>query len=181
MSEQRADHLERLISRYLDEESTSAERRELKGVLRRDPAAEALFEEHRSLDREVRVALRRSLGRPLGVRTISLRRQIGRATAIGVAACLALALWIDPPGRYAPTRRSSEQAGMVAPRASWFDNLPMPRDSFREDAPRDGRPKVRLYDTQRRWIVVPGKKPGEYLLIEVRRIHERSIRVQQDF
>ena len=53
--------LERLISRYLDDECTRLERRELNAKLRRDPQAAALFEEHAALDREVKHALRAAL------------------------------------------------------------------------------------------------------------------------
>ena len=55
--------LERLISRFLDDECSADERRVLHRTLRDDPAAAALYEEYTALDREIGHAMRSALGR----------------------------------------------------------------------------------------------------------------------
>lgn len=170
------DRLERLISRYLDDECSSAEARELRVRIRREPQAEALFEEYSALDREVGSALRVAMGRSLG--RINHRTAWQRArgvVGVAAAACIASILWLGGPSqRPAPTGDRAPQA------ASLFATPPMWGDSYRD--PADSLPLARQAgDVRREWIVVPGERPGEYLLIEVHRPAALVERTGRDF
>ncbi|MBI5863752.1 MAG: hypothetical protein HZB38_04445 [Planctomycetes bacterium] len=170
------NNLERLVSRYLDDECSVEERRQLRQLLRKDAEAEAFFEETAALDREIGRAMRHALGRPVVLRRQSPRWiQIGRAIALGAAACLA---WVFlNPGGSATSQRPEQGRPM---RASWFAPPPAPADTMSDTRGYD-RPQVRLDNTESRWIVVPGERPGEFLVVEVKRVKTRTIPVQGDF
>lgn len=165
--------LERLISRYLDGEAHAAERRELRRRLRQDPVAKALFEEQSLLDRQIARAMRQALRRPVmraGFRSAWV--QTLRGAALAAAACLAtVAIGLREPRGTRPT--PMHQA------ASLF--LPVPEDSVRRETPLYARPGLPVQDSEREWILLPGERPEEYLVIEVNRIHTRLLRVHRDF
>ncbi|MBU0640109.1 MAG: hypothetical protein KKB50_14685 [Planctomycetes bacterium] len=176
MSEQ-SEHLEHLISRFLDGECTSAERRELNAAMRSDPTAQAAFEEYAALDREVAHAMRRALGYTLRVPAgRGIWAQIGRAVALAAAACLAVMVWLGSPNSV-----SREDPRQARQGASWFAPATRTNAVPRAEKPAYDRPAVRMRHTQRDWIVIPGERPGEYLLIEVDRVHTRMKGIQRDF
>jgi len=184
-----SENLEHLISRYLDDEASAADRRELDAALRRDPRAQALFDESVALDRELRSALR-SAARRAGsaARPGALRRRAGWSgvALLGMAASLAAAFWVFP------VSRSTHEAGQSETRAgqsgwpvqnggSWFVPPPAPGDSFVPETAVAAVPHIRVEDTQREWIVVPGRRPGEFLVVEVKHIRAKKVRIERDF
>lgn len=158
--------LERLISRFLDDEASAAERAALRKLARSDTSAEALFEEHAALDREIRAALRRGLGRPLHARRAQpVWRSVGRAAALGLAACLAAFMWLGPT-ELRPARPQNPHDRLNA--ASWFggNSINAPRTAGGDEWIADA-PPARADVPARRWIVVPSGRDGELLVIEV--------------
>jgi hypothetical protein len=174
------EQLERLISRYLDDEATRDEIRTLRRRIGEDASAAALFEECREIDREVRAALRSAVRPP---RVISVRGRLLRAVGIAAAACVALLLWLTPNGHQpGQGRNNRHQAGLLGGNgASWFTPLPQAADRLEQDTQAYTWPQIRLKDTDRKWIVVPGDRPGEFLVIEVNEVRTHSIRVQREF
>ncbi len=173
-----SEQLERLISRYLDDEITPAQQRELNAMLRRDPAAEELFEQSVALDREMRYALRRAAGRPIHrVRRLRGWERVVQLGGVAAAACLALVLWLAPqrPADRVVTDDGTQRAG------SWFAPPPSPGDTFLPSAPLSGGPAADSPAAQREWIVIPGQRQGEFLIVEVKRVQPRRIRSQQEF
>jgi len=170
--------LERLISRYLDDEATRAERRELRRLERSDPTAAALVDEYATLDREIGRALRTALGRsyPLPARHAPWWR-IGELVAVAAAACLMAMVWMNtsrvtsPPGGNGRVQAASSWFAPPAAQADRFEPLP---DSYE-------RPRQRLRDTDLDWILIPGDRPGEFMVIEVNRARTRAIAIQDDF
>jgi hypothetical protein len=172
-----SEQLERLISRYLDDECTPGQRRQLRAALRSDPAAEALFDEYSTLDREVGHALRHAMGRTLSLHAPRPRwSRIGRVFAVAAAACLAVMVWLGPPGS---TGRGRD-AARPARAGSWFAP-PAWEDSFQTRPPVYEQPHVGLRGTDRHWIVIPGEGPGEYLIVEVDRVHVHLVAIREDF
>ena len=171
-----SDNLERLVSRYLDGECTPEERKQLKALLRRDSAAEDFFEETAALDREFGRAMRQSLGRPLVVRRRTpLWVRVSRIAGLSAAACLVwLVLRIPTQPSQTPSDRPRPQ------RASWFAPQPTAADTLAEQ-PVSERPQVRMDKMDRHWIVVPADTPGEFLVVEVKRVKTRTVPVQEDF
>jgi anti-sigma factor RsiW len=172
-----AHDLERLISRHLDHESTSTERRELNARLRRDPDSAALFEEYAALDREIKHVLRSALGHVPGrFRPRPVWQRAARGLIIAAAACLALLLWLRPahhalgPGGPAPAQARS-----------WFAPLPSVGDKLVEHPARFDRPQIRVGKPATDWIMIPAETPGEFLVIEVNRLLTRTIHIQRDF
>jgi hypothetical protein len=172
-----SENLERLISRYLDDECTRADRRRLRATLRSDPAAEALFDEYSSIDREVGQALRAALGRTISIhRSRSLSSRVGRVFAVAAAACLAVIIWLNPPlltGDRAEGRQPARAGSWFAPPA-WEDTFDARPQMYE-------RPHVGLRGTHRNWIVIPGDGPGEYLIVEVDRVQVRLVPIREDF
>ena len=170
-----SDNLERLVSRYLDGECTPEERKQLKAMLRRD-SAEDFFEETAALDREFGRAMRQSLGRTLVVRRRTpLWVRISRIAGLSAAACLA---WLV---LRSPTQPSATLSDRPQPqRASWFAPQPTAADTLAEQ-PVSERPQVRMDKMDRHWIVVPADTPGEFLVVEVKRVKTRTVPVQEDF
>lgn len=176
MSEPTHD-LEHLISRCLDEECTSRERRELNARLRRDPEATARFEEHSALDREIKHALRSALGHaPARHRPLPLWERAARTFALAAAACLALALW------FAPAKQTMPRDGQPPTQAgSWFASLPTAGDTLVDSPSGLYRPHIQLRQPDTNWIVIPSDTPGEFLVIEVNRVRTKTIQIQKDF
>lgn len=170
--------IERLITRFLDQEATPAERRELRALARRDPTVDALIDEYAALDREVGAAMRGALGRTFVVGTgRSSRRLAGPLAALAVAACLTLVVWLSP-GRtnVAPAPNVPARAAV-----SWFAPGGAPSDAAPADSRAYERPQVRVRDTHRHWIIVPAGRPGEYMVIEINRVCTHAIPIQADF
>jgi hypothetical protein len=176
--------LERLISRHLDNEATDSERRRLDRALDADPRARAYFEESAALDRELHQALRWA-GRQAGiVRTRPARGglRLGMVAGLGLAACLAGAFWLLPTSSLPVSGGGSPtHAGQVLPASgSWFAPPPV-GDTFISESSASAPPHIRVEDTQREWIVVPGHRAGEYLILEVKRIRAKQVRIERDF
>lgn len=167
--------LERLISRFLDDEANAGERRELNMRVDADPAARLLFDEYVDLDREAGRALRTAMNRPLHVRVGSPAwvRTWG-AVALAAAAGLALMFGISVPawqGR--PGDGDVNQAG--------FFHNPSWSDVMEADPARFDRPRVQHRGRERELILIPSGRPGEFIVIELNRIRVRTTGIQQDF
>ena len=169
------DSLEHLISRILDEEATASERRDLNAQLRRDPAAAALFEAERALDREFKVVLHRALGHSIvHKRPRPIWERTARTLALAAAACLTLLFWSLPAEKTTPEN-------VQAAATSWFRSPSPGSDALTTD-PAALEPAVTpLQDTNADWIVIPSDKPGEFLVIEVNRVKTRMVVNQRDF
>lgn len=177
MPEEPIDRLERLISRFLDEEATGAERRELQATLRRDPLAEQLFEETAAFDRELRRVMRASVGRSYSLRG---RRGwgglVGRLAIGAIAAGLALTIWPTFPGGGQRHSGGPTQAGAVNS-DSWFAT---PGDTVGQAPVRFERPDLET-KVEKSYLLVPGKNPNEVLVIEVQRVKARPKTGRGDF
>jgi anti-sigma factor RsiW len=171
--------IERLISRYLDGECTSAERRELEDRTRRDPAAAELLEEYAALDRQFHSALRETLLRPAArPRPVPLWERGARVGILAVAACLAVLLWFSPSNR--TTERGPAKA-TVHPNSSWFAVPPNAGDALVERSVQPDRPASWVGKPETDWIVIPTEKKGEFLVIQVDSIEASNLREPQDF
>lgn len=168
------DRAERLISRYLDGECTEDERRELRAFLRRDRSLDALIDDFSAIDREARSALRSGIGgRRVAAQRVTNWRLVGRVAAGAVAAAIALLTWHNPAPPATLDGRTTPE------RASWFAPPPTAGDTL--VAPTPDQPSIRIADSKRNWIVVPGERAGEYLVIEVKQVKSRTIPVQRDY
>ena len=174
------DNIERLISRYLDDEADAGERRQLTTLVRRDPQAAALFDEQAALDREISIALRKALRRPLArPRRLRVWPRVFRTVGVAAAACLAAVFWTQPQG--APPAPDGTAHGSFGVGRSWFAPPPASVDTLVDTPDVFERPGVHLRAADRNWIVVPGDAPGEFLIVEVKRVRTRTVHVQQDF
>ncbi|NUQ50549.1 MAG: hypothetical protein HUU27_11630, partial [Phycisphaerae bacterium] len=101
---------------------------------------------------------------------------------LGLAACLAAAFWLLPTSSLPVSGGGSPtHAGQVLPAGgSWFAPPPL-GDTFISESPAGDPPHVRVEDTEREWIVVPGQRAGEYLILEVKRIRAKQVRIERDF
>lgn len=171
--------LDRLISRFLDDECSADERRVLRRTLRDDPAAAALYEEYTALDREVGHAMRSALGRhtdrPVGR---SVRRWLSQLVGLAAAASLVALVWVEGPRRGAsekgPAHAASHSNG-------WFRTNGLGIDSTRPNSLAYDRPHIPVHQTARDWILIPGEHPGEFMVIEVDRVRTRAIGIHEDF
>jgi hypothetical protein len=173
----RADEIERLISRCLDKEATAEERRRLRQLVKADPRVRELMRKTAAIDRAVGRAVCRALQPQLQPAAAKLRIRLPQLGAFAVAAGLLLALWLvqeEPRG-------GARLAGPAQARASWFAPPIAPADRIAPVDPADERPQVQVRDTQRDWIIVPGREPGEYLLIAIDRVRTRAVRIERDF
>lgn len=175
-----AQDLEHLISRYLDDECSPDERRALDERLEREPIARALFDEHSSIDREVKHALRSTLGRTETFkRPLPMWERVARGVIIAAAAALALMFWFTPdkPDNAVPT----SQNHAAAHGTSWFADWPGAGDTLVEQPTSFDRPQLRVGQPAKEMIVLPGNAPGEFLVIEVDRVLTRTVHIQRDF
>lgn len=173
------DDIERLISRNLDGECSADERRRLNAGLRDDPEARALYEEYSVIDREAGGALRAALGgsAPTTMR-MPLWQRASRFVAVAAAACLAVLIWVSPPGGdSSSTRKPDIHAGAT----SWFSPLPTAGDTLIDTPSYLARQRTDSQASQRRFVVVPSDTPGEFLVIEVDQNPARAVPIQEDF
>ncbi len=171
------DKLEHLLSRHLDGECSPQEKQVLRSLLRREPEARARLEDYERLDQAVGAALQaamgrtpRSFGRPWA--------RVGRGVVVAAAACLAAAAWLQP--RLSPSDPGASRT-QQASAGSWFAPATLEGDTVEPTPPGYERPEVRLRGTQRDWIVIPGDRPGTYLVIEVDHVRTHVIGVHRDF
>jgi hypothetical protein len=174
-------NLERLITRYIDEECSPEERKQLQEMLREDSAAAEFYDDTVGIEREFNVALRSAMGRP-PVRRLRppVWPRISRLIGFGLAAAAAILVWISP-GHRGPSGQSNWRSGDKPAEASWFAPPPAVGDVLDEDYGRFGRPQVKLEKPERNWIVVPGEKRGEFMVIEIKSSRTRTIPLQEDF
>jgi anti-sigma factor RsiW len=172
--------LEHLISRFLDREIAEDERRALEDTVRGDAQAARLFAQTAELDRRVGAALRsardRATLRPAPWRG---RRLPVRWVTVGVAASLAGLFLLVPPDRSRPAGRVP--AGFNGARTASLFAAPALGDTYVPDSVVSAPPQVRLEETERDWLVIPGPQPGEFLVVEVKRTQIRKVGIQQDF
>lgn len=173
------NNLERVFSRYLDGECTPAERDQLESLLSQDAEVRELFEDYRDLDQQVGEALRAALGRaPRRPPARLYWVRLGKGLAVAAAASLAAITWLHSTQS---TTRTPGPGSRTAQAASWFAPLTPATDVVQPVPSAYTRPELRVRGTQRDWIVIPGDRPGEYLVIEVDRVRTHVIGVHQDF
>ena len=205
-----SERLERLFSREIDGECTPDEARLLAALLDEHPDVQAAFDDYRRLDAAVGAAMRAALGRPVdsagavaargsdrpaaaaadsalrarfGMRFAprpGVIAKIGRTAAVAAAACIGLLIWLHPSRPAAESNGPRQAGSAAAPAFSWFAPPAEPADTV-EPAPRDfERPEVQVRGVQRDWLIVPGDKPGTYMVIEVDHVRTRAIGMHQD-
>lgn len=164
-----SERIERLISRFLDEEASRGERRELHAAAKRDPQIELLLEDALVLDKEFGRVLRAEMGRSW---SLSPRRQAAHywgRLLVGIAAAgMALAIW---PSFNGGTHRANDErnrAGMLA--GDTFGQVPMEYE----------HPGMQP-DVQKSYLLVPGRNPNEVVVIEVQRVKARPRPDRGDF
>jgi len=174
------EQLERLISRELDGECTRAERRHLRAVLDRQPDLQARYDEMHAIDRAAHYALRKALGRsPQTLRPALPGPGWVRGFLVAAAAGLAAMVWL-PSGQ----RSIREPAGARPPVEANMAGVRPALPSRDEVAPLPAayeRPELRWRGTQREWLVIPGDRPGLYMLIEMDQVRTHVIGVHRDY
>jgi hypothetical protein len=157
--------LERLISRYLDDEATRAERRRLRAQCA-DPQVEALLDEHETIDREAGRAMRAAMGRTVFLPTVRNKwTPVWQVAGLAAAACIAALMWMYPHRPDVRNHRPDQRQTADVLQSKWFI---------------DGVQPQQMPVRQRNWIIVPGSRPGEYMVIEVDRVRPR-VRPARDF
>jgi hypothetical protein len=101
---------------------------------------------------------------------------VARYAPLAIAAALMAAVW--RPG-VAPTPET-HNAGSAPAGRSWFSPPPSGGDVFGASSAFE-RPRIRLDDADRDWVLVPGEHPGELLVVEIKRIKSRTIPLHGDF
>ncbi|TWT43999.1 hypothetical protein RAS1_04030 [Phycisphaerae bacterium RAS1] len=172
------EQLEILISRVLDGECSADERSRLERTLRADAVAQALYDDYRRIDEQAGAVLRAALGRAPRSQALRWRTlRLGQFAGMAAAACLAMLIWLSPPQRSA----TSLSTTVPPPEdSSWFAGRGPAADELAPAGVYD-RPAVRVKNTQRDYIMIPGARPGEYLLISVDRVRTRMAAIHQDF
>ncbi|MCA9243409.1 MAG: hypothetical protein KDA32_05605 [Phycisphaerales bacterium] len=175
------EQLDRLISRYLDDEASAEDRRQLNRLARSDADVDALLDSEIELDREFGYAMRRTMGKSLARRR-SMRRfaEPTRLAVLAVAAAIAAGAWIAPELKSTPPRGEKP----VAARVMDFSQAPRDvADAFVDLPPRYIRPDVRLdvRPDHREWLVLPARDGAEFLVIQVDRVRTRVVRLGRDF
>ena len=177
------ERVERLICRLLDQEATPEERAELAGILARDPAARALFEEYERNDKLAAAALHHDL--EVADPPAAQRRYSGWWLGVGGALAAAAAVIVVSflPGLWSPGRRVAQDQvaqdqvaqdqgaetpvirpmnpGGVSPRRVNYSS-PQWRD-YRDV---DYRPHRRLRDVRRDLIGIRGKNKNVIYIFE---------------
>ncbi len=174
------EQLERLISRYLDDEGSAADRRELNRMARRDADVAGLLDDEIELDREFNYAMRRAMGKSLARRrSIPLWSGPARVATLAVAAAIAAVAWIAPEARAPRSHETQISAGAID-FASGSRNVV---DALVELPPRHIRTDVRLdvQPDQREWLMLPASDGAEFLVIQVDRVNTRVVRLSRDF
>lgn len=170
--------LDRLISRFLDDECSSRDRAELYRQTAREPRAAALLDQQIALDREINRAMRAAMGRPqIRTRRLSNWTKAWRAGGFAVAASLAGLAWVGPGSNSGPSRHTASAAAS----RSWFSSRTPAVDCVVPASPAFALPAVQLREQDSEWILVPGDRPGEVLIVEVRRTQSQTLPVRQDF
>lgn len=171
------DHVERLISRHLDGEITSAQQAELDRILADDPAARAMLDEYRQNDLFAARALRADLGR---VKTAPVRHAPRRLwlvatgavlTAAAVIALSFLPIFHPPRDRVASHRSpvlSTMQSPMISPRFVDYRNV-------------DLYPRQQFSDVHRDLIGLRGLDPNVIYLFERETQSTKIVPVSGDF
>jgi anti-sigma factor RsiW len=188
------DRLERLISRSLDHELSAEESAELERWLERDPAAERLYEQMAWVDAQVVEALHGDLAHDDLDRDelvhsglmIAPSQQVPwwRAAGVAVAAGIASLFWMGQPQAVTPdaansTHNSQASMGLFPNDSIWaapaIDSAaPVDKEMF-------GLEHTGLHDVDRKWVIMPSEEPGEYLLIEIRRVRTEAYPLHADF
>lgn len=183
------DDLDRLISRVLDGEASTAERHTLSDRMAHDPRARAEYETYCALDRQVGAALRTEMHRrPRRTARIfrllpalespgaadSRGQRLGRAALLAVAAAVALFM-VFPRWQPVPSNPAGPRQAGVLPRSGDIVVSEVP--SAYE------RPEFRLRGSQRDWIVmpVPTDRQNTIVILEVDQVRTHVIGVHQDY
>ncbi len=162
------EQAERLICRSLDGEATPAEEAELQGILSRDPAARALFNDYRRNDRLASLALyadvaaagSKSSGRFRTV-WITASSAVLAAAAVVILSFLPIFDRVEPVAVHQPTPTHT---------APWHQ---APSGTFVDYRNEDYQPRQRLQNVHRDLIGIRGENPN------VIYIFERSTRATQ--
>ena len=167
------ERVERLICRCLDGEADAEERAELAGLLLRDPAARAVYEEYRRIDELAGAALRRDVANIISPRatTKARRWRVGLAAAIlTTAAVVAISAL---PRLWSSGDQFAGNAPGAAPRlfpAGPQVSVPrvMPYGSARQFdfVNDDHQPFTRLNDLKRDVIGIRGKDDNRIYIFE---------------
>ncbi|MFN0135035.1 MAG: hypothetical protein ACKVS9_02845 [Phycisphaerae bacterium] len=173
------ENVERLVSRFLDDEVSDEERRQLEEFLKRNRGAEPAVDEYFEIERETRTALRKTFGASVASRRRAIRwNWASRIVTGSIAACIVM-LSVSRPQPAA-----SVEPGVAAPQsASWFSPLPPMTmgDMLVEPDDAGDRAHIHIDKSDRNWIIVPGDAPGEFLVVEVKQTKRRTIAVHQDY
>lgn len=172
------EHVERLISRSLDRELSASQEAELSATLARDAEARTCFEEWRKIDALSREVLRGVIASstPCVVGAARMQPWV-RTLSCGLAACLAMLVWTAPSQR--PGGGGGLQQASAA--SSWFEPPSPPVDVYEPMPAEFQRPHVRVHDSERDWLIVPGERPNEFFVIEVDRVKTEIQRIEKGF
>lgn len=172
------ENVERLVSRFLDDEVSDEERRQLEDFLKRNRSAEPAVDEYFEIERETRSALRRTFGATSAARRRAIRWSWASRIVTGsIAACIVI-LSVSRPQQPIATDDSTGAADHVP---SWFAPPPSFGDMLVESVDMANGPQIQIDKSDRNWIVVPGDAQGEFLVVEVKQTKRRSIAVHQDY
>lgn len=169
------DQLERLFSRCLDAEASAEEQERLDTLLLADDTLRQRYEEYCQLDALAGETLRGALATSASTRSWRWLRRGGRLIGLAAAAALAALAWLDPPQPSTVPRSETPTHA-----SSWFAPTELNRDMV-EPLPREfERPEIRLRGTQRDWLIIPGDRPGQFMVVEIDRVRTHAIRLQED-
>lgn len=173
------DEFDRLVTRILDDEGFATDRAELNQRIRTNSQEHARYEEYVALDRELGAALRGDFRRAARPRRLMFR--IMQAGSLAAAACLAVALmWQQPRALVQPEQRMPDGRPIAV--GTMFGGGAAPAADVMTSAdPGYDRPRLNVRDTSREWLLIPGKKPGEFLLIQADRVKNHRVNVQEDY
>ncbi len=174
------ERVERLISRRLDGEISSAESAELDRALAADPAARALFDDYREGDRLATAALREDVGASRHAPSYSRFRDWRFAVA-GAVLTAAAVVALSFLSVFRPTGpRVAENNRRFPPRVT-DQQVPRMESPFVEYRNVDFRPRQRLGDVRRELIGIRGDDPNTIYVIERRTQSTRIVPVSGDF
>ncbi len=168
------EQLERLITRVLDGEASTAEVAQLELLCRTDAEVRALYHETAHLDSLLGASLREAI-EPAATPTIpfpSRRDRVARYVVGAIAAAIAAFAWFQPMPTLSRERPSPLQAGMGAPHLLGDVIEPVP-SSYET-------PELRIRGTEREWILIPADQPGLYWVIEADRERTQVVPLRSD-